>query len=379
MVQILIFYRIILVQLNPLKGGVNRTMAQIRNRGTNVWQIQIYLGKDGEGKKKFDYETFYGTKPQAKLRASKLEIGYKTTVGSSKASVVSVEDLLCKWLHDIQKVIEKSTFQQYERQANKLKDIMGELPLYTLNSVIIAERLEILDGEGKAPRTIKNHYRALATAINWGADKKYVARDVMDGIKPPMIEHVTRDILKGHELKLFIGTAKLYKHYLPLKILALTGLRVGELMGLKWGNVSSNGVVKIVEAMNSRLRYLKGTKTKNSMRELALDTETTRELQEHKKRMVLGSKAEDNDFVFQSDDGECLRYQVVFKAKNRVLKKAGLHHIRLHDLRHGAGSLMLDAGSSIVTVAEQLGQVPATTAGTYSHALRKGGSIIALL
>ena len=150
-------------------------------------------------------------------------------------------------------------------------------------------------------------------------------------------------------------------------------------MGFKWRNVSVYGTIKIVEAVSSRLRYLKDTKTKNSKRVLELDSETVLELQNHKKRMSLENKAGDIDFVFQSDDGQCLRYQVILKAKERVLIKAGLHHIRLHDLRHGCGSLMLDAGESITTVAKQLGQVPATTAGTYSHALRKGGSISKLL
>ena len=156
-------------------------------------------------------------------------------------------------------------------------------------------------------------------------------------------------------------------------------MRIGELMGLKWRNVSSDGKIKIVEAVNSRLRYLKCTKTVNSMREISLDEETAHELYEYKKVMAGSNKAGPNAFVFQSDDGGVLRYQVIFTAKNRVLKKAKLHHIRLHDLRHGAGSLMLDAGESIVTVAKLLGQVPSTTSGNYSHALRSGNSIAGLL
>lgn len=368
---------IIEVSFSLQEGG--RFMAQLRNRGSNVWQIAIYLGKD-DGKKQTHYETFYGTKSQAKVYANDLEKEYKRKkIGSSKATVYTVSDLLEVWLHGVEKGIEKSTFQQYKRQGKKLKALLGDLQLYNLDSVNIAARLEELETEGKSSRTIKNHYTTLVTAINWGADKKYVERDVMAGIKPPKLEHVTRDIFKASELKLFIETAKTYKHYLPLKILALTGLRIGELMGLKWRNVSTDGTIKIVEAVNSRLRYLKDTKTKNSKRMLMLDSETAQELQEHKRIMTLENKARDNDFVFQSDDGEPLRYQVVLKVKNSVLKKAGLHHIRLHDLRHGAGSLMLDSGESITAVAEQLGQVPATTAGTYSHALRKGGSISRLL
>ncbi|AFM40952.1 site-specific recombinase XerD [Desulfosporosinus acidiphilus SJ4] len=354
-------------------------MAQLRNRGTNVWQIQIYLKKDGEGKKQFHYETFYGSKPQAKLHANKLELDFKTKVGSSKTTIQSVEDLLITWLHDIQKQIEKSTYDQYKRHAEKLKDLLGDLQLYTVNSVIIAERLKELDGSGLSARTIKNHYRTLMTALNWGAGKKYLSRDVMVGIKPPMIQHVSRNVLKSDELKLFIQTAKLYKHYLPLKILAITGMRIGELMGLKWKNLSHDGKIKIVEAVNSKSRYLKATKTKNSKRELQLDSETTEELREYKKAMSQNNKANDNDFVFQSDNGDFLPYEALYKTKQEVLKKAGLHHIRIHDLRHGVGSLMLDSGASITTVAEQLGQVPATTAGIYSHSLRKGGTITSLL
>ncbi len=90
---------------------------------------------------------------------------------------------------------------------------------YTLSSITIAECLKDLDDSGLSKRTIKNHYRTLVTAINWGADRKYVARDCVDGIKPPMIEHVTRDVYQYDELSLFIETAKAYKHYLPLKIL----------------------------------------------------------------------------------------------------------------------------------------------------------------
>lgn len=354
-------------------------MAQIRNRGTNVWQIQIYLGKDDEGKKKFDYETFYGTKPQAKLRASELEVNFKAKNGSSKATILTVGELLGKWLLDIPDRIEPSTFERYQRHAERLEGLVGDLQLYALDSIIIAERLKDLHNKGLAPRTIKNYYRTLSTALNWGAGKRYLSRDVIVGIKPPMIQHVSRNVFKSDELKLFIQTAKLYKHYLPLKILALTGMRAGELMGLKWKNLSRDGRIKIVEAVNSRSRYLKGTKTKNSRRELQLDKATIEELNTHKKMMSESGKAGDNDFVFQSDDGEFLRHQAIYATKEKVLKKAGLSHIRLHDLRHGVGSLMLDNGSSIVTVAEQLGQVPATTAAVYSHSLRKGSSIADLL
>ncbi|QGZ99445.1 tyrosine-type recombinase/integrase [Dehalobacter restrictus] len=354
-------------------------MAQLRNRGNNVWQIGIYLGKE-EGKKDIYYETFYGTKPQAKIYANKLEIGFKEKRNVPKSHNMSMNELFDKFLEYKFSRIERSTYEKYQSQINKLRDLLGDLYLYGIESEKIEERLEGLNNFNLGSRTIKNHYTTLKTVMIWGAVKKYVPSDILLGIQPPMVSHIVRNVYKEDELNLFIETAKQYKHYLPVKILALTGMRIGELMGLKWKNVSlEDSKIKIVEAVNSRLRYLKDTKTENSKREIELDEETIKELKVHKNKMSKLNRAEENDFVFQSDDCEFLRYQVILKTKKRVLKKAGLHHIRIHDLRHGVGSIMLDNGESITTVAEQLGQVPATTAGNYSHALRKGKSIASVI
>jgi integrase len=355
-------------------------MAQLRNRGSNNWQIGIYLGKDDEGKKITHYETFYGTKPQARAYANKLEVELKEKRNVPKSHSMILDDLFNKFLEYKSNKIERSTYEKYKSQIKKLRDLLGDLYLYEIDMNQVEERLKLLEQEELSTRTIKNYYSTFRSVINWGINKKYLSIDITLGIEPPMVEHKKRNILTRNELKLFIQTAKDYKHYLPLKILALTGMRIGELLGLKWVNVSlEEKKIKIVEAVNSRLRYLKSTKTENSKREIELDAEIIKEFRDHKIKMSKLNKATDNDFVFQSDDCEFLRYQVILKAKDRVLRKAGLHHIRIHDLRHGLGSLMLDKGESITAVAEQLGQVPATTAGNYSHALKKGRIMVDIL
>ena len=65
----------------------------------------------------------------------------KRKVGSSKSTVMLVADLLDSWIHDVQKRIEKSTYDQYQHQANKLNVLLGDLQLYTLDATGIAERL----------------------------------------------------------------------------------------------------------------------------------------------------------------------------------------------------------------------------------------------
>ena len=355
-------------------------MSQLRNRGSNVWQVGIYLGKDDDGKKKTHYETFYGTKSQAKLYASKLEVELKQKMNVPKSQELTINNLFDDFLKFKRDKIERSTFEQYERHINKLRDLIGDLYLYGLEFLPIEEGLKRLNETRLSPRTIKNHYTTLKTVMKWGSVRKVVPQNIMVGIQPPKIEHITRNVLNEGQLIKFIETAKTYKHYLPIKLLALTGMRVGEVMGLKWRNIDlGEGRIKIVEAVNSHLKYLKDTKTKNSKREIYFDEEIIGELILYKQKMLETHKITDDDFVFKTDESGILPHHIIFRTKERILKKSGLQHIRIHDLRHGVGSIMLDNGSSITAVAEQLGQVPATTAGNYSHALRSGRSIAHLI
>ena len=354
-------------------------MAQLRNRGSNIWQISVFLGKDDNGKKITHYETFHGNKTQAKDYAHDLEKKHKSKiVGSSKTIVKTVDDLIDKWLDYLTydcETIESTTKNTYVRHTNRIRRYVKDLQLFNLEDDVIESRIKVLNQENLKPRTIKNYYAILKRIFNWGASKKYCRHNLMQDIKPPKVGKTDRDTYRGEELKLFLETAKDYKHHLILRLLAVSGLRVGEAMGLRWKSVSlERKQIIVVESINSRLRNQKEPKTLNSPRTIGLDDETANLILQYKKEMSKQNKASKTDFVFQSPDGEPLRYQVIIKTKEKVLKKAGLHHIRIHDLRHGVGAILLDKGKSLIEVAGFLGQNPATTASVYSHAIRKGHS-----
>jgi len=352
----------------------------VRERSENCWQIKIYLGRKEDGTEDYHYETFHGNETQANKYHDRLKKQIKKQIKSASGKLLTVENLIDKWANILGKEIEDTTKNTYIRQANAVKPLVEGLMLYELNVEIIEERLKTLDGKIDAGilkvRTVRNYYSILKRILAWGASRDLVQPDLMKDIKPPKVSRIKRDVYSQSNLNLFIDTAKEYKHYLPLRILGVGGLRVGELIGGKWKNLDlthENGKMKIVEAMNSRTRKdNKETKTLNSERTIIFDVETTTELLIHKENMQKLNKANDNDFIFLSEDGNPLRYQVLFRAKERVLKKAGLHHIRIHDLRHGVGSILLDKGYSLTTVAEFLGQTPATTAAVYGHSLRLG-------
>ncbi|WP_066640163.1 site-specific integrase [Desulfolucanica intricata] len=167
-------------------------------------------------------------------------------------------------------------------------------------------------------------------------------------------------------------------------MLAVTGIRLGEVLGLQWHDVDfENGTITIKRAVDCRNRYIKETKTTESVRTLLLDTETLAVLTVHKEQQIKKGNAsllKEDTLMFPASDGRPLIEGAIRKTMNRVLKKAGLEHIRVHDLRHTAGSILLDEGVPLTTVSAFLGHsTPATTASVYAHAIRKGESIAKFL
>ncbi|MFZ5591215.1 MAG: site-specific integrase [Bacillota bacterium] len=159
-------------------------------------------------------------------------------------------------------------------------------------------------------------------------------------------------------------------------LLAVTGMRLGEALGLQWNDVDwEKGTVTVQRSVNVQKREVKpDTKTAGSRRTLPLDAETLNVLQQLYTREKKGKvqSLQRNTLVFhaENDPSRPLREKAVRLTLARALAAAGLPHIRVHDLRHTAGSLLVAAGVPLPTVAEFLGHSsPATTAAVYAHAV----------
>lgn len=332
------------------------------------------MGRDNEGKKLSHYETYYGSKPQAKARATELEVQFKIKHGP-RNKVYTVAQMLELWLDEIKDSVYERTLEKYSWHVKRLVPIVGDLQLFDLSPLELRERLQVITG--LSDRTVKDLYSTLRTALNFSASLELVRPDLMRGIKPPKVEHKERMVLRPEELAVFLSNARCYKHYLVIRILAVTGMRTGEVLGLKWRDLDfEKNTLTIVRSADTKHRKLKDTKTKNSKRIIELDDDSMQELKMHRKK--LGATNLD-DLVFQNGDGRPLRYNAVKRTKDKILVKSGLHHIRLHDLRHGVASILIDQGTPVTLVASTLGQTPSTTANTYSHALRRGKSIANLI
>jgi integrase len=180
------------------------------------------------------------------------------------------------------------------------------------------------------------------------------------------------------ELRSFLGHTRADRLGPLWQLLAATGLRRGEVLGLTWRDFDADSSrLVIARAWVTTVAgetSVQAPKTARGRRQLALDRATVRALKTWRRRqleerLAMGAAYEDSDLIFRRGDGQPYTPGYVSSAFKRQTKTAGLPTIRLHDLRHTHASLMLQQGIHPRIVSERLGHGSAAfTLDTYAHA-----------
>jgi integrase len=235
-----------------------------------------------------------------------------------------------------------------------------------------------LRAAGRAPKTIRNVHgvlsKALGDAERWGLASRNPAR-LAD---PPAVTRPRVRVWSPEQTRAFlaaVGSDRLFAVWL---LAATTGMRRGELLGLRWADVDfDSGVVRIAQArVRAGNQVVAGEpKTARGRRTIALDPATVAALRQHRKRQaeerLLADPSDvDSGLVFTMPDGAPIhpnRFSLWFRTRARA---ANLPAIRLHDLRHSYATAGLAAGVPPKVMSERLGHATvAFTLDTYTSAL----------
>ncbi len=365
----------------------------IRQRSKGSWEVCLDTGRDpATGKRLRHFESVKGTKKVAQQRMH--ELLHTLEQGAYvRPSRLTVAQFLGEWLQDyVELNCSPRTKASYEMIIRRhLIPELGSIPLSQLEprhlqaSYSRQRERGRVDGKGQlSPQTVRYCHSLLAEALGYAVKMGLLSRNVAQATEAPRADHKVMPTLAPEDVPRFLEAAQETPYYTLFYLLLHTGLRRGEALALRWKNVdlglASLGVSAYLSVVEAAYKLngtyvIKEPKTSHSRRRIALPPSLGLVLHQHKagqeaQRALLGKPLTDNDFVFAHPDGSPLDPSTVSHAFNKVMRKAGLPHIRLHDLRHTHASLLLQAGVHPKIVQERLGHSSIrVTLDTYSHVI----------
>lgn len=291
---------------------------------------------------------------------------------------VTVGPFLDGWLERVAPRLRPSTLRRYRGLVEKqLTPHLGRIRLARLTPADVAAMLAQLQAAGSSPRTA-SHARAVLRAAITDAEKwALVSRNVVKLTDPPSVPAPSPKMLPlaGIHLLLDAVAETDVEHQVVLAL--YSGLRLGEVLGLRWADVAfETGQLTVAHALQ-RLgseTHLVEPKSAASHRTLQLPGPALEALRAERQRQVshqlaAGSRWRPSiaDLVFTDAVGEPIEPTSVTRKFQQALRVAGLPVLRFHHLRHLHAGLMLGAGTDLAVVSKLLGHSSlALTASTYA-------------
>lgn len=294
------------------------------------------------------------------------------------------ENYAVRWLDMVLPATCKpSTIKTYKGLLNNyVQPVFGKRPV-----VIDIARIEVKEflmkkaNAGLATSTVTHIKNVIGGILNIAVDEEIILMNPSHRLGKIMREksmRLTSDPLTREDLRRLLTVfAELYPAHYPMALtLARTGMRIGEVAGLKWGDIDFNSRFIVVQ----RTRYLgqDGSPKSGKIRRVDMSqqlTETLRDLRHQRKVETLRKGWEKvPEYVFVTETGRPIIPQHWGdKVFHKALEKAELRRIRMHDLRHTYASLLIQAGESMAYIRDQLGHHSIkVTVDIYGHLAPEG-------
>jgi len=322
---------------------------------------------------------YFKTKRDAKNWLNEMQNKVKTGYSLSSTKI-SLREYLVEYLISIQTSVRPKTIIQYRRIVNNhINPIIGTYKLDEIKPNHIQNFYNSKLEKGTSERTvILIHavlHKALRQAVLWGI----LGWNPSDAVIKPKKKKAEIKVLNDVQVRNLLLVAKGSSIEVLIHTAITTGLRFGELLGLKWSDLDWNNrtlqIQRQVYFLPQKGNVFAELKTKASQRTIVLGKTTLELLKTHwKEQQTLKEEMKetwhDLDLIFPSQTGNPNDKGNLSRRFKKLLETAGLPPIRFHDLRHTAATLMLLQGINPKIVQERLGHSDISmTLNTYSHVL----------
>ncbi|MEN8231435.1 MAG: site-specific integrase [Thermodesulfobacteriota bacterium] len=269
------------------------------------------------------------------------------------------------WLDDYIKGLRReSIYERYNSMLNNyINPVIGKLPVDQIKKSDIRNMILKYHNKDKSMSMIRLIRDVTSGVMGYAVDEEIIPINPVSGITKKM--NLERDRkanvrpMTPKEVTIFLGKClETQPSYYPFFLCAFrTGMRLGELLGLRWGDIDWNS--KFIEVQRSfKNGKISSTKTGRVRRVDMSDhlVETLKKLYTARKKEALQTgRGAVIETVFHNSSEEPITQNSIRNVYKRILRKAELREFRVHDVRHTYASLLLSNGESPVYVKEQLG------------------------
>lgn len=366
--------------------------------GSEYYRVTATIGRDSNGKP--IRKDFYGKgKKDAESKRDEYLNGLRNGL-SRDFKEMTIGKLFHSWLFEVVRIsskIKPSSFQKYEgiyRNYIKSSDLFG-IKLNDLKSIDIQRYYnKLYEKDNKSSNVIKNLNKLFKTYFEYAISEGYILRNPCKSVVVPKDtgrEEDSEEINPFEDSEVDAIKAALVGHRLNALFLLDfgTGLRQGELLGLKKNDIDLNRMelhvnqtikqVNIIDAEgNKEYKTIEQIpKTPNSLRTVPIPSKLKPVLEEHFKRQeaekeAAGSSYTDSDYVFVTELGKTIDASNLVKIYKRILTKANVEYRKFHSIRHTYATKLFEARVPLKTISMLLGHADISiTADIYTHVMPK--------
>lgn len=292
---------------------------------------------------------------------------------------ITVKQYLEYWLSVTETTVRPRTHKRYGEyvRVHAFPEI-GHLRLAQLRPLHLQDLYAARLKAGASPSSVQHLHAVLHRALKMAERWEYVPRNVAARVSPPRVPKFKIRPLTVTEVRRLLAAASGTRFEAAVVIAVVSGMRLGEIFALRWSDIELGDAPVIhvrgsLQRVHGRLQVVE-PKTVGSVRDVALSAVGVDAVRRHRKqqmkhRMQMADSWEDNDLVFPNGWGRFMATDYFVRREfRRILDKAGLPHIRFHDLRHTFATLQLGNQQPIKIVSEIMGHSrTAITQDLYTH------------
>ncbi|MDY7046405.1 site-specific integrase [Virgibacillus sp. M23] len=354
--------------------------------------MPVYKNKNAKNNKWY-YSFSYKESNKYK---KKLKRGFKTKKEAENAMIEAMDsinkgtyiepsktlyrDFMDSWLKDKKINVKKSTYSNYQYLVeNFILVSLGDIELQKINP----REIQTLYNDLKENNRLSSeNIRKIHTIINDALNKAFkwgmINRNPATLVDAPKVVKKEVEVWNQDEINIFLNVAKDSRYYHAFLLALTTGMRQGEILGLRWKDIDiENETISVVQTLSHKGQELSaGAKTDSGNRRISIDSNTLSQVLKHrtlqKEEMMVNSPLYNshNDLVVRTSTGLPLSPRNLLRSFYSIIDKSGIKKIRFHDLRHTHASLLLKQGVNPKIVSERLGHANVRiTLDTYSHLL----------